>query len=94
MGRSADTPLIPSLDDLLTREELMSFFQVSASAIDGWKYANKGNRGEDWPTLPFLRVGRRTYFSKAQVAWWLNKLQERDDPYHIGVMNRRSRKGR
>lgn len=87
MPRTPDVPDIESMDDIITRDELIAFFGVVASSVDHWRYGYK-----DWPLLPYLRIGRRVYFSKRQVVWWMNEMQKLTDIFHSAAVNRRKGK--
>ena len=63
-----DMPLIESLDELLTREELAAYFRVKPKTVSDYMYRDG---------MPYLRVQKRLYFSKRQIGWWLNSVQQR-----------------
>ena len=67
-GRRAKYPRFPSVDDLLTIEEMAEKLGVKRRWLADARY-------ED-PALPFIRFGRRILVSKAQIAWWINEIQD------------------
>ena len=54
----------PTFDDLITLAELAEAFGVSERSIGAW-------RG-----LPRVRIGRVTFFFKADVATWISRKME------------------
>ena len=77
-------PLIESLEELLTREQLAQMFDVSEKTIDQWRYG----RGSIAEPLPYMRFAGRLYFWRGAILWWLNKQTERPDFYYIDRMRR------
>lgn len=70
-------PLIEAFEtDLITREELAKAFGVGTTTVDKWRYGR-----DQYPQLPYFRLGRQMYFSKAQVTHWLDLVQRSPDVY-------------
>lgn len=47
----------------------------------------------DKPPLPYVKVGRTPMFSKRQIAWWLQRLQEQVDTAMVDVRRARREQG-
>ena len=54
----------PSLEDVITADELSEFLGVSKRSLSSW-------RG-----LPTIRIGARRFYLKQSVATWLAKREE------------------
>lgn len=54
-----------SLDDLLTQTELSDITGIPEKTLERWRYLREGP--------PYLKVGRRVYYSRALVDDWLTE---------------------
>lgn len=72
-------------DDLLTQAQAADLLGVKPAMVR--KYM-KGHEGK--PKLAYVRIGRPPYFSRYQIAIWLQHIQEQVDPLMIDV-NRATR---
>ena len=73
--RAGERPAITDLDDLVDIDAI--------GAVLGYKRGRirEFMRGIDGkPPLPHVKIGRVPFFSKRQVAWWINQLQQQVDP--------------
>ena len=85
---TANPPPLESLDDVISRDDLAAFFGVKPGSLNKWIY-------ED-PPLPYIPFKNRRFFSKRQVAWWMNQMQERPDQTHLlvrGALKARRERG-
>lgn len=74
-------------DDLLNQTEAAALLGVKPAMVR--KYMRKGGY-EGKPVLPYVRFTRKPYFSRYQIANWLQRIQEQVDPLMIDV-NRATR---
>lgn len=71
-------PEIVDFDDLITRDDLAKFLDLSTQRLDRWRWGSEGR-----PPIPYLRL-KKIYFSKKQVIWWLNQVQRNmPDKYRL-----------
>lgn len=70
-----EIPPLTSLDDIISRDELAAFFNVKPGTINKWVYEE--------PPLPYIKFKNRRYFTKSQVAWWMNQMQAIPDQAHL-----------
>ena len=72
-------------DDLVNQQGAADVLGVKPAMVR--KYM-KGHEGK--PKLPYVRFTRKPYFSRYQIAIWLQTVQEQVDPLMIDV-NRATR---
>lgn len=53
-------------DDRLTRDEAAEYLGVKASTLTVWASTGRYN-------LPFIKVGRRVYYRRADLDAWLDR---------------------
>lgn len=76
-----DYPLITTLDDLISKEDLAKKLKVTPATVSLWRF--------DEPPLPYIRFKGHVWFAESQVAWWVNRWQrEHPDPYYADRMRR------
>lgn len=63
--------------DLITGEELAELFKVSIATFDKWRWGRDGK-----PMIPFVRLGHNLFYSRTQMAWWMNEVQKIPDAHH------------
>lgn len=72
------------MEELITRRQLAEIFGVTEGTVDGWRY---GRGGINAP-LPYFRFANKVWLWRGGIIWWINKLRERPDAYHIDRMRR------
>lgn len=78
--RAGERPAITDLDDLVD----IDFIGVALGYKRG--RIREFMRGLDGkPPLPYVKIGRIPFFSKRQVAWWINQLQLQVDPVMVDI---------
>ena len=77
MTEEPEYPEISSFDDLVTLEEFCEKFHLTPTTAQKMRFQGPIN-------LPYIRIGRRAWFSKTQVIWYLNTIQRQEpDKYYI-----------
>lgn len=69
-----ECPPIPNLEDLATPDEIAAALKIAKSSLMPYRFGRTQATGTA-PILPYIRFGNTIYFSKTQVAWWLNEYQ-------------------
>lgn len=75
-----DRPPIESLDDLVDIDAIGLVLGFKRGSIREFMRGLDGK-----PPLPYVKVGRAPMFSKRQVAWWINQLQQQVDPVMVDI---------
>lgn len=80
-------PPIESLEDVVSIQDMGLILHMKPATLR--KYM-RGYEGK--PALPYVRIARVPHFSKRQVAWWLDQVQNMPDALMVDV--RRAQKGK
>ena len=86
----SERPLIAGYDDLLTIADICELLQVTPATLRRYMRGIAGKTSTILP-LPYVKIGKTPFFSKAQFAWWLQRIQEQPDAAMVDV--RRAMRG-
>ena len=67
-------------EDFLTQKEVADQFGMKPATVRLWMRGHKGK-----PPFPYIRLGRSVWFSRPQIAWWMQQVQEQVDPVMVVV---------
>lgn len=82
-----ERPPIAGYDDLLGIAEVCALLNLKPATIRRYM---RGDSGKILP-LPYVKISATPFFSKAQFAWWLRRIQEQPDSVMVDV--RRATRG-
>jgi hypothetical protein len=79
-----EMPPIEDFDDVISFKDAAEWLDMKPATI------RKHMRGaEGKPPLPYVRLTRTPRFSKRQLAWWLNQVQQMPDTMMVNVRRAR-----
>lgn len=83
-----DRPSIESTDEMISRADVAAILGITVRRVSDAMYRIN-------PPIPYVRAFRRLFFSKRQVGWWLQQIQDQPDSVAISVRHaKRELKGR
>lgn len=58
-------------DDLIDQAQVAALLRIKPTMVRKYMHGHKGK-----PPLPYVRPGRKPFYSKRQVGRWLQRVQE------------------
>lgn len=87
-GHSYAKPNIESSDEIIGRQDVATILGITVRRVSDAMYRMN-------PPIPYVRAFRRLFFSKRQIGWWLQQIQDQPDSVAISVRHaKRELKGR